>query len=304
MDEKKKENVIIPEVLSPDEVTVFDEKEKVSGVHIKKDGKYTVAYIPTEKIKGKEDVLQAALEHLTESVDITTCSDTLQGMFRKGKNKEQEQVLEEKDFPKEKPWDVRMKELFEELTRLNLADKVKRDDEKKAIVWQPVAIAPKFYEPIKVSMVQVESITIIRNKEQVFFVAQKLTAMQMQVAKGLKSDLFMQADTWARKTYQEQQQDGKLMRQDTYSCVVKYDMTYAPNYHGHRETVTPFTLQKDLHLAKLVQNDLLHRKAEAERIAECNDQTAQVVNEYASRPLKRKFQKIKGFDRELDGLSK
>ena len=285
------EKVIIPEVLDDDEVTVFDKKDNLTGVHYKNDGKSYILYVPND---GKEDVEEKAKEQFSHSTEIATCSPTLQQMFATGRGESVEQELGEADFSKDKPWDVRMRELFAELDRLKLREAVREDRERRRIYWQPAKIQPAFRESITISQVHVESITIIKNGNTVFSVAQKMTVMQAAFAKSGQHDLFAEADVWAKKEYKLQKEKGRLT--ETYTCAVKYNATFAPNYKGYKETQTNFKLSPDISLAKEVEKDLTARKVKAEQEAEKTNQTVQAVKPFANQK-KRRFSKIKGFEK-------
>jgi hypothetical protein len=263
--EKKVNEAIIPEVLDDSVVTVFDKAENVTGFHAKRDNQWHNVYMENDKIPKNEDEIEDAVyRQLNDTKAIEDCSPTLQQIYAKGRGVGEEVSMSESEFKDEKPWDVRMKELFAELKRLHMQDAVKEDKSKKAIVWIPATITPKFHETITFTQVQVESITIMKNGNTVFYTSQKLSVMQQSMARNMKHDMFKEADTWAKKEYKFNRENGVSI-DETYVCKIKYDQTFAPNYKGFGESITAFNLKQNIRIADVVKDDLRRRQVIAER---------------------------------------
>ena len=261
----EKNEAIIPEVLDDSEVTVFDKAEKVTGFHAKKDNKWHNVYMENDKIpKNEEEIEDAVYRQLNDTKAIEDCSPTLQQIYAKGRGVDAEVSMDESEFKDEKPWDVRIKELFAELKRLHMDDAVKEDKGKKALVWIPARITPRFHETITFTQVQVESITIIKNGNTVFYTSQKLSVLQQSMARNMKHNMFKEADTWAKKEYKFNRENG-ISVDETYVCKVKYDQTFAPNYKGFGESITAFNLKQNIRIADVVKDDLRRRQVIAEK---------------------------------------
>ena len=188
----------------------------------------------------------------------------MQQIYAKGRGVDAEVSMSESDFKDEKPWDLRIRELFAELKQLNMEDKVKEDKKRKALVFVPATITPKFHETITFTQVQVESITIMKNGNTVFYTSQKLSVLQQSMARSMKHDMFKEADTWAKKEYKFNRENGVSI-DETYVCKVKYDQTFAPNYKGYGESITAFNLKQNIRIADVVKDDLRRRQVIAEK---------------------------------------